>query len=93
LTGDSIVRNVAAIVVDARGHLVVTPVPGGPAPLPLTPGESVAVRTRFDGTWADGFRVRWEHEGSYVVERCSDGFVLPADFSAADVRPTETPTT
>lgn len=51
------------------------------------------MRTRFDGTWADGFRVRWEHEGSYVVERCSDGFVLPADFSAADVRPTETPTT
>lgn len=53
----------------------------------LQPGEHVAVRTRFDGTWAEGYRVCREHEGRYLVERCSDGFELPADFDPDELRP------
>ena len=54
----------------------------------LVPGEEVAVRTRFDGTWAEGFRVCRERGGRYLVERCSDGCELPADFALAELRPT-----
>ncbi len=54
----------------------------------LVPGQSIAVRTRFDGEWAEGFRVCRECDGRYVVERCSDGFELPVDFDDAEVRPT-----
>lgn len=54
----------------------------------LAPGEAVAVRTRFDGTWADGYRVIRELEGRYLVERCSDGFELPVDFDVEELRPT-----
>jgi hypothetical protein len=53
----------------------------------LLPGRSVDVRTRFDGTWAEGYRVCAERGGRYVVERCSDGFELPADFDLAELRP------
>jgi hypothetical protein len=52
----------------------------------LLPGEPVAVRTRFDGTWADGYRVCREQDGRYLVERCSDGFELPTDFDAEELR-------
>ena len=54
----------------------------------LRPGEPVAVRTRFDGTWADGYRVCGEQDGRYLVERCSDGFELPADFDVEELRKT-----
>lgn len=53
----------------------------------LLPGEQVAVRTRFDGTWADGYRVCREQDGRYLIERCSDGFELPADFDVDELRP------
>lgn len=53
----------------------------------LTPGEHVAVRTRFDGTWAEGYRVCGEQDGRYLVERRSDGFELPADFDPDELRP------
>ena len=43
-------------------------------------GNPVEVRTRFDGTWVPGYRVCGERSGRYVIERCSDGFELPADF-------------
>jgi hypothetical protein len=56
----------------------------------LVPGKPVAVRTRFDGTWAEGFRVCRERGGRYLVERCSDGSELPADFDGAELRPTPT---
>ena len=52
----------------------------------LLPGEPVAVRTRFDGTWVDGYRVCREQDGRYRVERCSDGFELPADFDVEELR-------
>lgn len=53
---------------------------------PLEAGNTVAVRTRFDGTWADGFRICREHDGRYQVERCSDGVELPAHFDSAELR-------
>jgi hypothetical protein len=53
----------------------------------LLPGEEVAVRTRFDGTWAEGYRVCREEDGRYLVERCSDGFELPVDFDVEELRP------
>lgn len=60
-------------------------------PEALVPGLPVAVRTRFDGTWAEGFRVCRERRGRYLVERCSDGTELPGDFDIADLRPTVPP--
>lgn len=54
----------------------------------LVPGKPVAVRTRFDGTWAEGFRVCRERGGRYLVERCSDGSELPSDFDIDELRPT-----
>jgi hypothetical protein len=60
--------------------------PGAASKL-LVPGEPVAVRTRFDGTWAEGFRVCRERGGRYLVERCSDGSELPSDFDSAELRP------
>ena len=53
----------------------------------LLPGEHVSVRTRFDGTWADGYQVCREQDGRYLVQRCSDGFELPADFDVEELRP------
>lgn len=53
----------------------------------LVPGRPVAVRTRFDGSWAEGFRVSRELRGRYRVERCSDGVELPGDFASAELRP------
>lgn len=55
--------------------------------LVLQPGEAVSVRTRFDGTWADGYRICGEQGGRYLVERCSDGFELPDGFDVAELRP------
>jgi hypothetical protein len=56
-------------------------------PTSLRPGNPVAVRTHFDGTWAEGFRVCRQRGGRYLVERCSDGAELPADFDITDLRP------
>ena len=52
----------------------------------LHPGAPVAVRTRFDGTWAEGYRVCCERDGRYRVARCSDGFELPDDFDIDELR-------
>lgn len=57
----------------------------------LVPGNLVAVRKRFDGTWAEGFRVCRERRGRYLVERCSDGFELPVAFDVAELRPVPPP--
>ena len=58
------------------------------ASVQLLPGNPVEVRTRFDGTWVQGYRVCGERGGRYLVERCSDGFELPVDFDLAELRPT-----
>jgi hypothetical protein len=58
-------------------------------PVHLQTGMTVVVRNRFDGAWADGFEIaRSDHgHGPFQLRRCSDHSVLPAEFSADDVRP------
>ena len=56
------------------------------APQPVPSGE-VEVRTRFDGRWAPGFEVVAADRDGCRVRRRPDGFVLPAAFRSADVRP------
>ena len=57
----------------------------------LTPGTPVEVRSSFDGHWIPGFYVehlRPEHDDLAIdVRRAADDEVLPASFSAAQVRP------
>ena len=54
------------------------------------PGLTVAVRNRFTGGWASGFRIveacSAAHD-AYRVRRLSDDAVLPAAFPAEDLRP------
>lgn len=57
--------------------------------LRLRTGTTVAVRTRFDGTWADGFEIADSGDdgrGPYRVRRRGDDAVLPARFPAEEVR-------
>jgi hypothetical protein len=53
-------------------------------------GEGVQVRNRFDGNWVYGFEVADVEDGDdetlFRLRRQSDGAVLPALFSEADVR-------
>jgi hypothetical protein len=86
LTVATPVRNVFVTIIDREGGPVMAHDPGA-ASASLVPGRQVAVRTRFDGTWAEGFRVCRERGGRYLVERCSDGSELPSDFDVADLRP------
>ena len=46
----------------------------------------VEVRRRFDQHWARGFEVVEATAKGYRVRRLSDGIVLPAEFTADDVR-------
>jgi hypothetical protein len=50
---------------------------------------TVAVRNHFDGAWSDGFEIARSDHGHepFQLRRRSDHSVLPADFSAEDVRP------
>jgi hypothetical protein len=53
-------------------------------------GRPVAVRNRFTGGWATGFRIEESEESSppsYRLRRLSDNAVLPAAFPADDLRP------
>ena len=52
----------------------------------LEAGMRVEVRRRFDQRWARGFEVVEVTESGYLVRRLSDGMVLPAEFSADDLR-------
>ena len=54
--------------------------------MPLTPGQKVEVRSRFDGSWTDGFRITDSTNDGYRVRRTSDDAVLPVTFQAAEVR-------
>jgi hypothetical protein len=44
------------------------------------------VRNRYDGSWAEGFRVVEERPSGVRLERLSDGVVLPEEFPTEDVR-------
>ena len=52
----------------------------------LRPGQRVEVRKRFDGTWARGFEIAEVLDGGYRVRRRTDDSVLPAVFTADEVR-------
>lgn len=52
----------------------------------LVPGVRVEVRNAFDRRWVKGFEIAEVIDDRYVLRRMSDGSVLPADFSADDVR-------
>ena len=52
----------------------------------LEPGTRVEVRRRFDQRWSKGFEVAEVLDEGYRVRRISDGTVLPAEFTADDVR-------
>jgi hypothetical protein len=53
-------------------------------------GTAVAVRSRYDGRWVDGFEIADVDLSADVprvqVRRRSDGAVLPMSFAAEDVR-------
>lgn len=53
----------------------------------IAPGSRVEVRRRFDSSWARGFEVAEVVDEGYRIRRRSDGSVLPAEFSAEEVRP------
>lgn len=55
----------------------------------LAPRTPVQVRSRYDGTWVDGFEVVTADPShrEYHLKRRSDGTHLPAGVRAGDVRP------
>ena len=56
-------------------------------PRALGKGVRVVVRDRFHGCWAAGFEIEEATRTGYRIRRRADGYVLPAEFPAADVRP------
>ena len=52
----------------------------------LTAGTRVEVRTRYQGSWTDGFEIFRTTDAGYVLRRESDGYVLPIVFIGDDVR-------
>ncbi len=61
---------------------------GLPMATPTIPmGSHVEVRRRFDRRWARGFLVDAVLDHGYLLRRLSDDSVLPAVFSADDLRP------
>lgn len=62
--------------------------PTSPPTTGWTPGRPVAVRNRFTGRFAAGFRIEdATTPGAYRVRRLSDDAVLPAVFSPEELRP------
>ena len=57
----------------------------------VSAGTRVEVVNRFTASWSRGFVVAEVLETGYRVERLSDGCILPAVFSSADVRPADQP--
>lgn len=53
----------------------------------LEPGTRVEVRGRFEGRWSRGFEIAGVEDDRYRVRRMSDGWVLPATFTAEELRP------
>lgn len=49
-------------------------------------GELVEVVTRFTGSWSRGFVVADVEQQAYRLRRLSDGHLLPATFSAHELR-------
>jgi hypothetical protein len=52
----------------------------------LPVGTRVAVRTRYRGSWSDGFEVEQTTDDGYWLRRESDRYLLPRPFVADEVR-------
>jgi hypothetical protein len=52
----------------------------------LGPGARVEVRSRFDGSWVDGFEMAEATPEGCHVRRLADGNVLPLVFPHDEVR-------
>lgn len=52
----------------------------------LAVGTDVEVRNRFCASWSRGFEVAATTQSGYRLRRQSDRYVLPAEFTASEVR-------
>ena len=52
----------------------------------LSVGTAVEVRNDFVASWTRGFEIAAATDEGYRVRRCSDRYVLPAEFEAQQVR-------
>ena len=52
----------------------------------LTAGTSVAVFSRFSGSWISGFEIAAGRDDAYELRRHSDQSVLPKTFPIDDLR-------
>ena len=50
-------------------------------------GTRVEVRSRYHGSWSDGFEIEERTEEGYWLRRESDRYLLPSPFIADDIRP------
>ena len=57
----------------------------GKPPL-LRTGTEVEVLTRYERRWASGFEIASVDRDRFRLRRHSDGAVLPASFSATEIR-------
>ena len=55
--------------------------------VPLSTGTEVEVLTRYERHWTTGFEIASVHDDRFLLRRHSDGAVLPASFSANQLRP------
>jgi hypothetical protein len=53
----------------------------------LATGTEVEVLTRYERRWATGFEIAAVDDAGFLLRRQSDGALLPAAFSAAELRP------
>jgi hypothetical protein len=53
---------------------------------PISVGAHVEVRNRFCASWSRGFEVAETTGVGYRLRRQSDRYVLPAEFTANEVR-------
>lgn len=59
----------------------------------LPPHTRVRVRSRYEGSWVDGFEIISSSTSSdparvtYEVRRMFDGVLLPTEFDQDDIRP------
>ena len=56
---------------------------GGASGLPI--GTKVDVRDRFCSQWSHGFAIVAATDMGYIVERLSDRYVLPTEFTSSDI--------
>ncbi|HEV7524416.1 MAG TPA: hypothetical protein VGP92_05585 [Acidimicrobiia bacterium] len=53
----------------------------------LSKGTEVEVLTRYERNWTTGFEIAAVADDRFLLRRQSDGAVLPAAFSAQELRP------